>query len=129
MNKQTLPIVIACLLALFGVQFVVNKIYPPIPRKPQPVAGAGPPHQCRGNPAAAPRRPPHGTIGHDRPEQVVTLSNDLSGRNHELGGRHQVGGTAQVPDRAARAGVDVPGNAVFTSRSPPRARPCCGGAV
>ena len=37
MDKRTLWVVLACMLALFGLQFVVNKLYPPIPKKPKPV--------------------------------------------------------------------------------------------
>ena len=62
MNKQTFPIVIACLLALFGVQYAVNKIYPPIPRPPRPV------------PALVPA--PVTTSATRPAEQIVTLSND-----------------------------------------------------
>ena len=81
MNKQTLPVVIACLIALFGVQIVVNKIYPPIPRKPRPVASAPVPGtnvvetiQSAPAPTPAPAPAPSST----RPaEQVITLSNHL----------------------------------------------------
>ena len=82
MNKQTFPIVIACLLALFGVQYVVNKIYPPIPRPHRPAAvtlTATSNDVVTIQPAPAqpvapvPVTAPTGT----RPaEQTVTLSND-----------------------------------------------------
>ena len=79
MNKQTFPIVIACLLALFGVQYAVNKIYPPIPRKPRPVAVAPATatnvvETIQSAPAPVPAPVTTGT----RPaEQTVTLSNDF----------------------------------------------------
>ncbi len=34
MDRRTLWIVVVCMLALFGLQTIVNKLYPPIPRKP-----------------------------------------------------------------------------------------------
>jgi len=78
MNKQTLPVVIACLLALFGVQFVVNKIYPPIPRKPHPVAVApAPTTNVVETIQAAPIPAPIPVTTGVRPaEQVVVLSNE-----------------------------------------------------
>jgi len=79
MNKQTLPIVIACLLALFGVQYVVNKIYPPIPRKSHPVVVA--PATATSNVVetiqAAPAPTPVATTSNRPAEQIVTLSNNL----------------------------------------------------
>ena len=83
MNKQTFPIVIACLLALFGVQYIVNKIYPPIPRRPRLVASAPAPattnvvETIQAAPVPAPA-PTTGAPSGPRPaEQVVTLSNDF----------------------------------------------------
>jgi hypothetical protein len=37
MDKRTIGVVIACMLALFALQTIVNKIYPPVPKKPKPV--------------------------------------------------------------------------------------------
>ena len=36
MNKRTMLVAVGCLLALFAWQFIVNKLYPPIPKKPRP---------------------------------------------------------------------------------------------
>ena len=76
MNKQTFPIVIACLVALFGVQYAVNKIYPPVPRKARPVAVApaftpNVVETIQTAPASVPV-----TTGTRPAEQVITLSND-----------------------------------------------------
>ncbi len=40
MDRRTLWVVVVCMLALFGLQTVVNKLYPPIPKKPKPVIEA-----------------------------------------------------------------------------------------
>ena len=123
MNKQTLPVVIACLLALFGVQYVVNKIYPPIPRKPRPVAVAPAVSsnsvetiQSTPIPTAVPA--PVATT--DRPaEQVVTLSNDFVRVEITSWG----GGIKSVEllkQKAVLRGpaLTLPGNAVFAITQP-----------
>ena len=124
MNKQTLPVVIACLLALFGVQFIVNKIYPPIPRKPRPVAVA-PAVASNGvttiqsAPAPAPG-PAAVTDRADRPaEQVVTLRNDFVRVEISSWG----GGIKSVELLKHKAvlygpALTLPGNAVFAISQP-----------
>jgi len=80
MNKQTFPIVIACLLALFGVQYAVNKIYPPIPRPPRPMPAAQTvtTNVVETIQAAPAPVPAPATTSATRPaEQIVTLSNDF----------------------------------------------------
>lgn len=85
MDKKTILIVLACMLALFGFQAVVNKLYPPIPKKPQPaaialtnavsnvVATVATPTNA---PAAAQLAPAPALPVTERPaEQIVTLSN------------------------------------------------------
>ena len=37
-DKRTITVVLACMLALFGFQALINKIYPPLPKKPRPAA-------------------------------------------------------------------------------------------
>jgi YidC/Oxa1 family membrane protein insertase len=40
MDKRTIAVMLACMLALMGLNFVVNKIYPPIPKRTPPPAAA-----------------------------------------------------------------------------------------
>jgi len=54
MDKRTIQVVLICMLALFGVQFVINKIWPPVPKKPKPVAMT--------NTVVAPQPPPPHTV-------------------------------------------------------------------
>jgi YidC/Oxa1 family membrane protein insertase len=77
MDKRTIGIVIACMLALFALQTIVNKLYPPVPKKPKPI----PTNVVQAvtnvveepKPAPAPVEKPEPT----EPEQVVALSNNL----------------------------------------------------
>ena len=121
MNKQTLPVVIACLLALFGVQFIVNKVYPPIPRKPRPVAVA--PAAASNEVAtiqSAPAPAPGLAAITDRPaEQVVTLRNDFVRVEISSWG----GGVKSVELLKHKAvlygpALTLPGNAVFAISQP-----------
>jgi YidC/Oxa1 family membrane protein insertase len=77
MDKRTIPVVIACMLALFALQMIVNKIYPPIPKKPKPVSTnvvAVITNTVEAvQPTPAPVEPPAPT----EPEQVVALSNNV----------------------------------------------------
>ncbi|MEI8062439.1 MAG: YidC/Oxa1 family insertase periplasmic-domain containing protein [Verrucomicrobiota bacterium] len=77
MNKQTFPIVIACLVALFGVQYAVNKIYPPIPRKAARPIPAAPVFTTNVVETIQTAQAPVPVATGTRPaERVVTLSND-----------------------------------------------------
>src|ERR1051325_7198762 len=40
MDKRTILVVIGCLIALFAAQRVIDKLYPPRPRAPRPIAAA-----------------------------------------------------------------------------------------
>ena len=37
-DKRTIAVVLACMLALFGFQALINKLYPPIPKKARPAS-------------------------------------------------------------------------------------------
>ena len=126
MNKQTLPVVIACLLALFGVQYVVNKVYPPIPRKPRPAAVApsatgsviSSPDVATIQAVPAPAPAPVSTNA--RPaEQIAILSNDFVRIEITSWG----GGVKSVELRKQKEvlrgpALTLPGNAVFTITQP-----------
>jgi len=79
MNKKTLPIVIACLLALFGVQYVVNQIYPPVPRTTRTVPGASTNAVAQASTnvveSSFQTAPASVAPSNRPPEEVVTLSN------------------------------------------------------
>ena len=123
MNKQTFPIVIACLLALFGVQFVVNKIYPPIPRQRRPAAVAPVATtnvvetiQTAPAPASAPEPIATGT----RPaEQIVTLSNE-SVRVEITSWGGGIKSVELLKHKTTLRGpiLTLPGNDVFTIEQP-----------
>jgi len=83
MDKKTILVVLACLVALIASQALINKIYPPKPKPPrppaaavtnappQPVETAKPPEQ-----PAAPTNAPAAEPEQPRPpEQIVSLSN------------------------------------------------------
>jgi YidC/Oxa1 family membrane protein insertase len=77
MDKRTLWIVLACMLALFGLQALVNRIYPPIPKKPKPVSTNVTVAATNVVEAIVPaptevEKPVPGT-----PERIVSLSNDF----------------------------------------------------
>src|SRR5437867_3532947 len=38
MDRKTILIVLACMLVLIGSQWVINKIFPPVPKKPKAAA-------------------------------------------------------------------------------------------
>jgi YidC/Oxa1 family membrane protein insertase len=140
MDKRTLPIIIVCMLALFGVQFIVNKLYPPIPKKgaslslTNQVAGADPaaPAVITNIVEAAPVRPVEAAPVQNRPaEETLVLSNaavrveftswgggiksvELLQHKSYQGGNTFLNGAPYVP---ALALTDVPGagtNDVFT---------------
>ncbi len=85
MDKKTIQVVIVCMVALFGLQLLVNKIWPPVSKRLKPVATnavaavaqANAPTQVEG---AAPVAPPvieKPVAGLRPPEQIVVLSNAL----------------------------------------------------
>ncbi|HUI06545.1 MAG TPA: membrane protein insertase YidC [Verrucomicrobiae bacterium] len=86
MDKKTVLVVVACLIALFAWQTLVNKIYPPKPKPPRPAAAAvtnAPQPQAEIPPtvekpaAAPPTKAAMVEPEEPRPaEQTVTLTND-----------------------------------------------------
>lgn len=77
MDKRTLWIVLACMLALSGLQFAINKIYPPVPKKLKPVSTnivAVATNTVEAiKPAPTPVEPPAPSA----PELIVALSNNV----------------------------------------------------
>ena len=73
MDRRTMYVVVGCMLALLGVQIVVNKIWPPIPKKSRPavtnVVAAATNIVETIQPAVA--------VEASAPEKLVTLSNDV----------------------------------------------------
>jgi YidC/Oxa1 family membrane protein insertase len=83
MDRKTILIVLACMLVLIGSQWVINRVYPPTPKKPKPapaLAATNAPEAAATNvvaatksaPATAPPPQPE-----QAPEQIVTLSNEF----------------------------------------------------
>ena len=73
MDKRTLAIVLVCMLALFGLQTIVNKIYPPIPKKAKPAQ----PVVTNVIEAVKPAPPAIEKPAPSVPETIVVLSNQL----------------------------------------------------
>ena len=83
MDRKTILIVLACMLVLIGSQWVINKIYPPAPKKPKPaaeLAATNAPESAATNVVAtikpAPATPPP-PQPEQAPEQIVVLSNEF----------------------------------------------------
>ena len=83
MDRKTILIVLACMLVLMGSQWVINKIYPPVPKKPKPapeLVATNAPEAAETNvaPAIKPARAEAATRTQEErpPEQTATLSND-----------------------------------------------------
>ncbi|MCX7886993.1 MAG: hypothetical protein N3B01_07050, partial [Verrucomicrobiae bacterium] len=84
MDRRSIVVVVLCMVALFALPYVANKIFPPIP-KPQPVSPApvdqatnvatGAPLAAKVSAPAVTNLPP--TPVERPPEQTVTLSNQF----------------------------------------------------
>src|SRR5438132_1211054 len=82
MDRKTILIVLACMIVLIGSQYVINRIYPPTPKKPKPapaVAATNAPEAATTNVAAeikpAPAMPQ--PQAEHAPERIVALSNEF----------------------------------------------------
>ncbi len=77
MDRRTLWVVVACMAALFALQLLVNKLYPPIPKRPQPADTNRVAAATNVTEAIAPA-PVEVVPPAPRPaEQIVVLSNDF----------------------------------------------------
>jgi len=79
MDKRTLLVMAACMLALFGLQFLANKLFPPVPKRP--TAAAAVPAVAASNVVAeviapAPTNVPPPSV--ERPaEEILALNNEF----------------------------------------------------
>lgn len=82
MDKRTIAVMLACVLALVGMQFVINKIFPPIPKRTQLVAETNAVSNAVATVAAVtatnvPPPPPPSPTAERPAEQTMALSNDF----------------------------------------------------
>ncbi|HUK83855.1 MAG TPA: membrane protein insertase YidC [Verrucomicrobiae bacterium] len=84
MDRKTILIVLACMLVLIGSQRVINKLYPPVPKKAKPapaLASTNTPEAVATNVVAAiapaPAAVPPAQDQERAPEQIVALSNEF----------------------------------------------------
>ncbi|MCG3147359.1 MAG: Membrane protein insertase YidC [Verrucomicrobiae bacterium] len=84
MDKRTIQVALICMLALFGVQFAINKIWPPVPKRPAPVVVTNAVPSVVADPAQPIEAPPAvetsapTVAASERPtEQTLTLRNDF----------------------------------------------------
>jgi YidC/Oxa1 family membrane protein insertase len=85
MDRKTIVVVALCLLAMFGSQKLINTLYPPRPKPPQPLAlissNAAPQQTLGSQPAESPVNTTQAANTSSAlpriAEQIVTLSNDF----------------------------------------------------
>lgn len=77
MDKRTITIVLICMVALFGLQTVVNKLYPPVPKKAKPVSTNVVATVTNVVEAIKPVTTPVELPAPSAPEKIVALSNSL----------------------------------------------------
>ena len=76
MDRKTILIVLACMLVLVGSQWVINKIYPPVPKKPKPA----PPVTATNMPEVPAIKPAPAEVEKPAPsasERLAVLSNEF----------------------------------------------------
>jgi YidC/Oxa1 family membrane protein insertase len=135
MDKRTIAVMLACMLALFALQFVTNKIFPPVPKRTPPPAAAvtnAVSNVVAEVVAPAPTNVPPPVTQVERPaEQTLALSNEfirveftswgggirrVELLKHNANGHGHITLNADAPTAAlALAGVtDADTNAVFS---------------
>jgi YidC/Oxa1 family membrane protein insertase len=77
MDKRTIWVVVACMAALFALQAIVNKLYPPIPKKPRTVETNVVVVATNVTEAAGPAPVEVEPPAPKPPEQIVVLSNNF----------------------------------------------------
>jgi YidC/Oxa1 family membrane protein insertase len=122
MDKRTLWIVVACILALSGLQFAVNKIYPPIPKKLKPVSTNTVAVATNVVEAIKAAPPPVEPPAPSAPETIVALSNNVIRVEFTSRG----GGIRSVELLAHKANTQ--GHAVLNGPSLPPALSLAGGS-